>query len=323
VVYHVAEVSNGEGVPHPEIISESGRAIVAHHSVLVVEAFGRETKGRELEHISYGEKEHDFVRELLELRNRLDTSGKLEAWHDAKEIKEAAQSMFNIGILELEDKAKVESLYWEISQAVVRDFGDRSMVPEEIRQLDENLSDQYLCNFSVFQSLIDHWALKQLFPIMPLQALDRAPNREARLVDITCDSDGQVDHFIDPEAQRDTLPLHLLNTNEPGPYHLGFFLMGAYQDIMGDMHNLFGRVNEVHVFLDPDEESGYYIEEVIRGTSIAGVLDMVQYDEKALVRSVKKQIDKAIHSDQLKPSEGMRLLDEYTLGLQDQTYLSF
>ena len=323
VVYHVAEVSNGEGVPHPEIISESGRAIVAHHSVLVVEAFGRVTKGRALENITYGEKEHDFVRELLELRDRLDSSGKMEAWHDAKEIKEAAQSMFNIGILELEDKAKVESLYWEISQAVVRDFGDRTMVPEEIRQLDENLSDQYLCNFSVFQSLIDHWALKQLFPIMPLHALDRAPDREARLVDITCDSDGQVDHFIDPEAQRDTLPLHLPETVGGSPYHLGFFLMGAYQDIMGDMHNLFGRVNEVHVFLDPDEETGYYIEEVIGGTSIASVLDMVQYDEKALVRSVKKQIDQAIRNDQLKPSEGMRLLAEYTRGLQDQTYLSF
>ena len=323
VVYHVAEVSNGEGVPHPEIISESGRAIVAHHSVLVVEAFGRVTKGRTLENITYGEKEHDFVRELLELRDRLDSSGKLEAWHDAKEIKEAAQSMFNIGILELEDKAKVESLYWEISQAVVRDFGDRTMVPEEIRQLDENLSDQYLCNFSVFQSLIDHWALKQLFPIVPLQGLERAPEREARLVDITCDSDGQVDHFIDPEAQRDTLPLHLPTSAGGGPYHLGFFLMGAYQDIMGDMHNLFGRVNEVHVFLDPDEENGYYIEEVIEGTSIASVLDMVQYDEKALVRSVKKQIDSAIQDDRLKPSEGMRLLAEYSNGLRDQTYLSF
>ena len=323
VVYHVAEVSNGEGVPHPEIISESGRAIVAHHGVLVVEAFGRVTKGRTLENITYGEKEHDFVRELLELRDRLDSSGKLEAWHDAKEIKEAAQSMFNIGILELEDKAKVESLYWEISQTVVRDFGDRTMVPEEIRQLDENLSDQYLCNFSVFQSLIDHWALKQLFPIVPLQGLERAPEREARLVDITCDSDGQVDHFIDPEAQRDTLPLHLPTSVGGGPYHLGFFLMGAYQDIMGDMHNLFGRVNEVHVFLDPDEENGYYIEEMIEGTSIASVLDMVQYDEKALVRSVKKQIDSAIQYDRLKPSEGMRLLAEYSNGLRDQTYLSF
>ena len=323
VVYHVAEVSNGEGVPHPEIISESGRAIVAHHSVLVVEAFGRVAKGRTLEHITYGEQEHDLVRELLELRNRLGTSGKMEAWHDAKEIKEAAQSMFNIGILELEHKAKIEALYWEISQAVVRDFGDRTMVPKEIRQLDENLSDQYLCNFSVFQSLIDHWALKQLFPIMPLQALDRAPDREARLVDITCDSDGQVDHFIDPESQRDTLPLHLPETVGAGLYHLGFFLMGAYQDTMGDMHNLFGRVNEVHVFLDPDEESGYYIEEVIGGTSIAGMLNMVHYDEKALILSVKKQIDKAIHSDLLKPSEGMRLLGEYTQGMRDHTYLSF
>ena len=153
--------------------------------------------------------------------------------------------------------------------------------------------------------------------------MERAPEREARLVDITCDSDGQADHFIDPEAQRDTLPLHLPTSVGGGPYHLGFFLMGAYQDIMGDMHNLFGRVNEVHVFLDPDEENGYYIEEVIEGTSIASVLDMVQYDEKALVRSVKKQIDSAIQDDRLKPSEGMRLLAEYSNGLRDQTYLSF
>ena len=142
----------------------------------------------------------------------------------------------------------------------------------------------------------------------------------SRLVDITCDSDGKVDQFISPETKRDTLPLHL--PASAGPYLLGFFLMGAYQDIMGDMHNLFGRVNEVHMFLDSDEESGYYIEEVIEGTSIASVLDMVQYDEKALVRSIKKQIDHAIRDDHVKPSEGMRLLADYTNGLRDQIYLS-
>ncbi len=209
-----------------------------------------------------------------------------------------------------------------VAQPVVEDFGDRSLVPEEIRQLDENLSDQYLCNFSVFQSLIDHWALKQVFPVMLLQALGQAPEREAQLVDITCDSDGKVDQFISPEAKRDTLSLHLPASAGPGPYLLGFFLMVAYQDIMGDMHNLFGRVNKVHVFLDPEEESGYYIEEVIEGTSIASVLDMVQYDKKALVRSIKKQIDHAIRDDRVKPSEGMRLLADCTNGLRDQTYLS-
>lgn len=321
VVYHVAEVSNDEGVPHPEIISESGRAIVAYHSVLVVEAFGRVIKSNELEHGTYGEQEHDFVSELIELRNRLEASGKMETWHKAKGIKEAAQSMFNIGILELEDKAKVESLYWEISQSVVRDFEDRSIEPEEIRQLNENLSDQFICNFSVFQSLIDHWALKQLFPIMPLQGLNRAPELEARIVDITCDSDGKVDQFISPSARLPTLPVH--TPQATGPYLLGFFLMGAYQDIMGDMHNLFGRVNEVHVFLDPDEENGYYIEEVIDGTSIASVLDMVQYDEKSLVQSIERQVNSAIRDDLVKPSEGMKMLADYIRGLSDQTYLSF
>jgi len=321
VVYHLAEVCNEEGVPHPEIISESGRAIVAHHSVLVVEAFGRMSKCRKVDKMAFTNNEHDFVSELRELRESLKSSGKMEAWHDAKEIKEAAQSMFNLGILELEDKAKVESLYWEISQAVVQDFEGRSIVPAEIQQLSENLSDQYLCNFSVFQSLIDHWALNQLFPVMPLRSLNLPPEQEARLVDITCDSDGQVGHFIGQERPRNTLSLHLPSIAEPGPYHLGFFLMGAYQDIMGDMHNLFGRVNEVHVFIDPNQKKGYYIEEIIEGDSIANVLGMVQYDEKTLIQSMKTQIDNAVLNDKLAPSEGSKMLDYYKQGLRDQTYL--
>ena len=321
VVYHLAEVCNEEGVPHPEIISESGRAIVAHHSVLVVEAFGRMSKCSQVDKIAYNNNEHDFVSELRELRERLKSSGKMESWHDAKEIKEAAQSMFNLGILELDDKAKVESLYWEISQAVVQDFEDRSIVPTEIQQLSENLSDQYLCNFSVFQSLIDHWALNQLFPVMPLRYLDQPPEQEARLVDITCDSDGQVDHFIGQERPRNTLSLHLPSIAEPGPYHIGFFLMGAYQDIMGDMHNLFGRVNEVHVFTDPNQKKGYYIKDAIKGDSIANVLGMLQYDKKNLIQSIRTQIDNAVLKEQLAPSEGSRLLDHYKEGLSDQTYL--
>ncbi len=321
VVYHLAEVCNEEGVPHPEIISESGRAIVAHHSVLVVEAFGRMSKCSQVDKIAYNNNEHDFVSELRELRERLKSSGKMESWHDAKEIKEAAQSMFNLGILELDDKAKVESLYWEISQAVVQDFEDRSIVPTEIQQLSENLSDQYLCNFSVFQSLIDHWALNQLFPVMPLRYLDQPPEQEARLVDITCDSDGQVDHFIGQERPRNTLSLHLPSIAEPGPYHIGFFLMGAYQDIMGDMHNLFGRVNEVHVFTDPNQKKGYYIKDAIKGDSIANVLGMLQYDKKNLIQSIRTQIDNAVLKEQLAPSEGSKLLDHYKEGLSDQTYL--
>jgi arginine decarboxylase len=207
---------------------------------------------------------------------------------------------------------------------VVKSFADHAYVPEEIRKLEDSLADQYLCNFSVFQSLLDHWALGQLFPIMPVNRHTEKPSREGTLVDITCDSDGQINKFIDLRDVRDTLPLHKLKSNGNGqePYYLGFFLMGAYQDIMGDLHNLFGRVNEVHVFLDPDEPAGYYVEEVIEGTTIVQALSAVQYDENELKRLMKVQIDEAIKSDRLKPSEGMRLLDDYERGLKEYTYLT-
>ena len=234
--------------------------------------------------------------------------------------------MFTLGMLDLPDKAKIESLYWEISLDAVQSFRGQAYVPEEIRKLEDSLCDQYLCNFSVFQSLLDHWALGQLFPIMPLNRLNERPTREATLVDITCDSDGQVNKFIDLRDVRDTLPLHKFRLNGNGhsePYYLGIFLMGAYQDIMGDLHNLFGRVNEVHVFLDPDEPTGYYVEEIIEGTTIGQALASVQYDENELKRLMKVQIDESIKSDRMKPSEAMRLLDDYEKGLKEYTYLSF
>jgi arginine decarboxylase len=326
IVYYVADVCNTEKVPHPDIISESGRAVVAHHSVLIVEVFGSIEKVRNGDTFQYGESEHALVRELLDIRKNLPKLNKLEAYHDALERKEDAQHMFTLGMMELPDKAKIENLYWEISRAVVDCFKDQAYIPEEIRKLEDSLGDQYLCNFSVFQSLLDHWALGQLFPIMPVSRLNERPTREATLVDITCDSDGQVNKFIDLRDVRDTLPLHPLIANGSGqiePYYLGFFLMGAYQDIMGDLHNLFGRVNEVHVFLDPDEPAGYYVEEIIEGTTIVQALDSVQYDEKELKRQMKAQVDEAIKSDRMKPSEAMRLLDDYERGLKEYTYLSF
>jgi arginine decarboxylase len=326
IVYYVADVCNTEKVPHPDIISESGRAVVAHHSVLIVEVFGSIEKVRNGDTFQYGESEHALVRELLDIRKNLPKLNKLEAYHDALERKEDAQHMFTLGMMELPDKAKIENLYWEISRAVVDCFKDQAYIPEEIRKLEDSLGDQYLCNFSVFQSLLDHWALGQLFPIMPISRLNERPTREATLVDITCDSDGQVNKFIDLRDVRDTLPLHPLIANGNGqnePYYLGFFLMGAYQDIMGDLHNLFGRVNEVHVFLDPDEPAGYYVEEIIEGTTIVQALDSVQYDEKELKRQMKAQVDEAIKSDRMKPSEAMRLLDDYERGLKEYTYLSF
>lgn len=327
IVYYIADVCNAEKVPHPDIISESGRAIVAHHSVLIVEVFGAIGKTRPDIEFQYGDEEHPIVRELFDIRKNLAKLNKLEAYHDALERRDDAQHMFTLGMMDLPDKAKIENLYWEIGAAVVASFKGQAYVPEEIRKLEDSLGDQYLCNFSVFQSLLDHWALGHLFPIMPVSRLDERPLREATLVDITCDSDGQVNKFIDLRDVRDTLPLHeLIRKNGNGmvePYYLGFFLMGAYQDIMGDLHNLFGRVNEVHVFLDPDEPTGYYVEEIIEGSTIVQTLASVQYDENELKRQMKAQIDEAIKSDRMKPSEGMRLLDDYERGLKAYTYLSF
>jgi len=326
IVYYLADVCNAEKVPHPDIISESGRAVVAYHSVLMVEVFGAIEKLRPGEAFQYGDNEHPLVKELLDIRKNMPRLNKLEAYHDALERKEDAQHMFTLGMMDLPEKAKIECLYWEISRLAVDSFQGQAYIPEEIRKLEDSLGDQYLCNFSVFQSLLDHWALGQLFPIMPLSRLNERPTREGTLVDITCDSDGQVTKFIDLRDVRDTLPLHPLRTNgngQPEPYYLGFFLVGAYQDIMGDLHNLFGRVNEVHVFLDPDEPAGYYVEDIIEGSTIAQVLDDVQYDEKELKRQMKAQMDEAIKSDRMKPSEAMRLLDDYERGLEGYTYLSF
>ncbi|MGO8763750.1 MAG: biosynthetic arginine decarboxylase [Limisphaerales bacterium] len=326
IVYYIADVCNAECVPHPNIISESGRAIVAHHSVLIVEVFGAIEKIRPGITTACGENEHALVRELCDIQKNLAKSNKLEAYHDALERREDAQHMFTLGVLDLPEKAKIENLYWEISREVVESFKGQPFAPEEIQKLEDSLSDQYLCNFSVFQSLLDHWALGQLFPIMPVSRLNERPTREVTLVDITCDSDGAVNKFIDFRDVRDTLPLHQLNSNGngmPEPYYIGFFLMGAYQDIMGDLHNLFGRVNEVHVFLEPDEPSGYYIEEIIEGNTIIQSLAAVQYDENELKRQMKAQIDEAIKSDRMKPSEAMRLLDDYERGLKAYTYLSF
>ncbi|HRI15592.1 MAG TPA: biosynthetic arginine decarboxylase [Verrucomicrobiota bacterium] len=325
VVYYLGDVCNQEGVPHPTIVSESGRAIVAHHSVLVVEVFGDIDKTPSEFDFTYGDNEHRIVKELLYIRDNISRLNKLEAYHDGLERREDAHQMFTLGVLDLRDKAKIEHLFWEICESAVESFKNQAYVPEEIRKLEDSLSHQYLCNFSVFQSLLDHWALGQLFPIMPVDRLDERPTREATLVDITCDSDGQINQFIDLRDVRDTLPLHELKPQNGGhePYYLGFFLMGAYQDIMGDLHNLFGRVNEIHVFLEPDEPTGYYVEEVIEGNMVVETLRAVQYEESDLKRQMKAQVDAAIKTDRLKPNEGMRLLDDYERGLKDYTYLSF
>ncbi|HEX7191638.1 MAG TPA: biosynthetic arginine decarboxylase [Thermoanaerobaculia bacterium] len=322
IVYNIGDVCDDEKVPHPNIVSESGRAIVAHHSVLVVQAFGAIEK-TPLEPRVLRTANHKLIREIEDIGRRLNLGNLNESWHDLQQIKEQVQTMFEFGLLSLDVKARVESEYWELAermQLLVQGM-DPEEVPEDLRDLKIELADQHICNFSVFQSLLDHWALGQLFPIAPIHRLNQKPQLESTLVDITCDSDGKVSKYIDFNDVRETLPLHELRNGEP--YYLGIFLTGAYQDIMGDIHNLFGRVNEVHVFLDDDEESGFYIEEEIPGQSIGEVLAMTQYDGRDMEKRMKSQIDAAIKADQLKPSEGMRLLQDYERGLKDQTYLSF
>ena len=319
VVYNIMEICDSEKVAQPVIISESGRAIVAHHSVLIVEAFGSIEKGLPAIGCGGGE-DHQLVTDMREIHADLSETNRLENLHDARRLKEQAETMFDLGLIDLEIRAKVETLFWEIAERIVRLFQDAEHVPEEVTEMATALGDQYLCNFSVFQSLPDHWALGQLFPMMPLHRLDCRPDRSGTLADITCDSDGRVNKFIDLQDVKETLPLHAL---EPGkPYYLGLFLVGAYQDIMGDFHNLFGRVNEAHVFLDEDEEEGFYIEEVIHGNTIGEVLGMTQWDQKELVRKVKAQVDAAIKSDRLKPKEAMNLLSGYVNGLKGYTYLN-
>jgi arginine decarboxylase len=322
IVYSIMDVCDDERVPHPHIVSESGRAIVAHHSVLVVQAFGAIEK-TPAEPVTIRASDHKLIREIIEIDERVSEETLNESWHDLVQIKEQAQTMFELGLLNLDVKARVETLFWQVAEKleiVVRQM-DPGEVPEDLKTLKTELADQHICNFSVFQSLLDHWALGQLFPIVPIHRLNEKPQLESTLVDITCDSDGKVSKYIDLYDVRETLPLHDLRNGEP--YYLGIFLTGAYQDIMGDIHNLFGRVNEVHVFLDPDEESGFYVEEEIPGQSIGEVLAMTQYDWRDIEKRMKTQIDAAIKQDRLKPTEGMRLLQDFERGLKDQTYLSF
>lgn len=322
IVYNIMDVCDDEKVPHPIIVSESGRATVAHHSVLVVQAFGAIEK-TPIEPREIQAKDHKLVRELIDIDEALSPATVQSSWHDLQQIKEQAQTMFELGLLDLDVKARVESLFWQLAermQLLVRTM-DPEEVPEDVRNLNIELADQHICNFSVFQSLLDHWALGQLFPIVPIHRLNERPQLESTLVDITCDSDGKVSKFIDLKDVRETLPLHEIKSDEP--YFLGIFLTGAYQDIMGDIHNLFGRVNEVHVFLDPDEESGFYIEEDIPGQPIGEVLAMTQWDWRDLEKRMKQQIDVAIKQDRVKPNEGMRLLQDFERGLKDQTYLTF
>jgi arginine decarboxylase len=320
VVYSIQEVCTAEEVPEPHIVTESGRAMVAHHSVLIVNVFGNIEVGVTPTSLDETPDEDDVVKEMRFLLQNLTSKNLLEHFNDASARKEEALSMFKLGFLSLEDKAKVEHIYWQICKVIHKNAKGLKYVPDDVEDLAKKLADQYLCNFSVFQSMPDHWAIQQLFPVAPLHRHDEEPTVASTLVDITCDSDGKVNKFIDLRDIKDTIPLHQLKSGDP--YYLGFFLMGAYQDIMGDLHNLFGRVNEVHVFLDETEPGGYYIEEVIRGNTIASVVSWIQYSATDLEKQMKAQIDAKVREGVIKPKEGVELQNYYERVLHGYTYVN-
>ena len=318
VVFNIKQICDSSDVPCPNIVSESGRAITAPHSILVTQVIDRISKRDSVLKVLKEEIKDPVVNDLYEMMHGRVRYGRLEKFHDALQKKNEAYSLFNHGYLDLKGRAQVESLFWQICQKL-----DQSVKsgynPEELVALKRLLADQYICNFSVFQSLLDHWALDQLFPIAPITRLKERPTVNAILVDITCDSDGKVSKFIDLEDEKEYLPLHPLKKSEP--YFLGFFLIGAYQDIMGDNHNLFGRVNEAHVFLEDDEDDGFYIEDTIQGDRVKDVLEGVQFKSEMLCREMKKQIDKATKGNLVKPREGVRFMEMYEQGMQKKTYM--
>lgn len=318
IVFNIQEICQASHVDCPNIVSESGRAIVAPHSVLVTQVFDSISKRDTLAKVRKEDIDNPTVADLYDMLNGRYKYENLEMFHDAVQKKEEAFSLFNLGYIDLKGRAQAEALFWQICVKIDKALG-HGYRPDELMELKGMLADQYICNFSVFQSLIDHWALNQLFPVTPLTRLNERPTINAVLVDITCDSDGKVSKFIDLEDEKEYLPLHPLRKNEP--YYLGFYLVGAYQDIMGDMHNLFGRVNEAHVFLEDDEEDGFYIEDTIQGNRVKDVLESVQYRADSLCSLMKKQIDKATKNDLVKPREGVRFMEMYEELIQKKTYL--
>lgn len=320
-----------EGVPHPVIVSESGRALTAHHSVLVVEVLGANRKDffdeGSIGDKAPGESAHEVIRDMYGIHEWMrDTASPkpsqlLEALHDAVAKRNEVEALFGFGYLTLEDRAIGERLYWTICRSINMHIERNrpDWLPEELDQLDDHLADLYMCDFSVFQSALDHWAIGQRFPIVPLSRLDEEPNQRAVLVDLTCDSDGKVKSYVTSEEDESYLMLHNLRRDEP--YHLGFFLMGAYQDIMGDAHNLFGRPNEVHVYADPDEPEGFYIEKLIPATSVGQMLEFVQYFAEDLRRRMEKIVRSKVRDGVIRKREGVDLLESYSRFFSTSTYL--
>ena len=315
-VYTFVDAANKNDIAHPNIITESGRSLTAHHSVLVIDVLETASLPEMPEEFEAKDSDHQLVKDLYEIWDNLNSKNMLEDWHDAEQIPDEALELFSHGIVDLKTRAEIESMYWSVCHEINTLSKQMKHVPEELRNIDKLLADKYFCNFSLFQSLPDSWAIDQLFPIMPIQRLTERPTRNATLQDITCDSDGKIANFVKEGHLSHVLPLHALRRNEP--YYLGVFLVGAYQEILGDMHNLFGDTNAVHVSV---KDGHYHIDQIIDGETVEEVLDYVQYNPKKLVRQLEIWVTKSVKNGKISLEEGKEFLSNYRSGLYGYTYL--
>ena len=316
-VFTFVDAANKNDIPHPNIITESGRALTAHHSVLIFEVLETTTLPEWPDELDIQEEDHELVKELYKIWDSLTQPRMLEAWHDAQQIRDESLDLFSLGMLDLKSRAQVEQLYFSIAREINSTSARAKHVPEELRQLSKLLPDKYFCNFSLFQSLPDSWSIDQVFPIIPINRLEERPDRTATIQDITCDSDGKISNFASQDGFHSSyLPVHSLKKNEP--YYIGVFLVGAYQEILGALHNLFGDTNVVHIFT---EETGYKIDQIIDGESVEEVLEYAQYNPKKLVRTVETWVMSSVKQGKISVEEGKEFLSNYRSGLYGYTYL--
>ena len=316
IVSQVAEACNATGVPHPDLVTESGRALVAHHSVLVYNVLAtNEILGGRMPEAPV-KSDHQVLHQLWEAYSGVTRKNFQEAYHDVLQIKEDAITAFNLGVIDLNARAKAEQMFWATCEKLLKIVRDLEYVPDELEGLERQLSDTYYCNFSLFQSMPDHWAVKQLFPTIPIHRLNQQPLRRGIIADLTCDSDGKIDQFIDLRDVKGFLELHSLNGGE---YLIATFLVGAYQEILGDLHNLFGDTDAVHVKVDGDD---YTVEKVVKGDSVAEVLSYVQYDKGDLIARVRRSVEAALREKRITMAESGRFMKRYEEALGGYTYLA-
>ena len=315
-VYTFVDAADKNHLPHPNIITESGRSLAAHHSVLVIDVLETASLPEMPEEFEAKDSDHQLVKDLYEIWDNITPRNMLEDWHDAEQIRDEALELFSHGIVDLKTRAEIEAMYWSVCHEINILCKQMKHVPDELRGLDKLLADKYFCNFSLFQSLPDSWAIDQLFPIMPIQRLNECPTRNATLQDITCDSDGKIANFVVNGRISHVLPVHPLKRGEP--YYLGVFLVGAYQEILGDMHNLFGDTNAVHISV---KNGKYHIDQIIDGETVDEVLGYVQYNPKKLVRQLEQWVTKSVKTGKISMEEGKEFLSNYRSGLYGYTYL--